>query len=136
MVGLYKNGECKKVLVHRLVAKAFIPNPEELPCVDHVNGDREDNRVENLRWCTQIDNVNFPISKERMMNKQREVQNRPEEKAKRSKVVMQYTIDGSFICEYPSTAEAERKTKISSSKISMVCNGKRKKAGGFKWAYK
>lgn len=61
-VELNVNGNSKKHLVHRLVAKTFIPNPENKPNIDHINTNTSDNRVENLRWCTQKENIHNPIS--------------------------------------------------------------------------
>ena len=56
MIGLIKDGERKRYLVHRLVSEAYIPNPDDLPQVNHINGVRDDNRVENLEWVTASDN--------------------------------------------------------------------------------
>ena len=62
IVGLTKNGKTKIFRVHRLVAEAFIPNPDNKPCIDHINTIRDDNRVENLRWVTYKENNNNELT--------------------------------------------------------------------------
>lgn len=62
---LCKNNKRKMFFVHRLVAEAFIPNPEDKPFIDHINTIRDDNRVENLRWVTQKENNNNKLTRER-----------------------------------------------------------------------
>lgn len=62
IVGLMRNGKVEKRQVSRLVAAAFIPNPENKPCVDHIDGVRFHNFVENLRWCSINENNNFDIA--------------------------------------------------------------------------
>jgi len=70
------------ILVHRAVAELFIPNPENKPCIDHINGNSHDNKKENLRWCTYTENNNNPITKERQSKAQKETKNKPEFKLK------------------------------------------------------
>lgn len=118
-VMLCKNGIAKHHYIHRLAGEAFIPNPDNLPEIDHINRIRTDNRLENLRWAD--DRLQYDNSGTRKSL---------------SKPVLQYTLDMEFVAEYPSTAEAERQTGINNSKICQVCKGKRKSAGGYIWKYK
>lgn len=64
-IELSKNSKRKKYLVHRLTAQAFIPNPENKPCIDHIDTNPLNNNVKNLRWCTQKENLNNPLSKKK-----------------------------------------------------------------------
>ena len=68
---LWENGKCKKYLVHRLIAIHFIPNPENKPCIDHINRIRTDNRIENLRWATYAENnQNVSLHKDNKLKEQ------------------------------------------------------------------
>lgn len=128
-VHLSKNNKVSRKYVHRLVAEAFIPNPENKAAVNHINCDRSDNRVENLEWTTYRENNDYSLQVMRNAgnNKHNNKSSRP---------VEQIDLNGNVIKEYPSYREAERQTGISG--IDKVCAGSkyRKTAGGYKWRYK
>lgn len=121
MVLLSKDGEKKPFYVHRLVAEAFIPNPENLPQVNHRNEQKHQNNVENLEWCSSKYNMNYGTARERQVEKQR-------------KKVYQYTKEGELVREFDGVNQCAE-FGFEPSSVSCCCNGKRKTHKGYKWSY-
>lgn len=124
VVSLWDKMKRKQYLVHRLVAEAFIPNPNNYPQINHINEDKTDNSVTNLEWCDCKYNVNYGTHNQRMFD------NMPKH------CVVKYDLEGNYIAEYQSIKMAARENNISSSNIGQCCNGKRKTAGKCIWKYK
>lgn len=123
-VVLYKNKTHKTVSVHRLVAEAFIPNPDGLPQVNHKDENPSNNNVYNLEWCTCKYNVNYGTATDRRASKTRS-------NAYNQKPVICVNTGIS----YQNSCEAERETGVNANNIKECCKGNYNSAGGFKWEY-
>ena len=125
-VQLWKNGKYKICRVHRLVAETFLENPENLPEVNHIDEDKTNNRVDNLEWKSHRDNCNHGTRNQRAA--------KAKINGKKSKKVLQFTLSGEFIREWPSIHECER-NGFNRGAVAACCHGKQKTHKGFLWMF-
>ena len=121
-VGLIINGKQKRMRVHRMVALTFIDNPDNKPYVNHINGNRSDNNVENLEWVTPSENTQHAVNTGLF-------------KSGRTRAVIQYNLNGEQMATFESATEAARQTGGSQSKITMCCRRQRDSANDYQWRY-
>lgn len=121
IVTLDSNGKQKKRYIHRLVAIAFIPNPENKREVDHINGDKLDNRASNLEWVTSSENQKRRHKKGNIRTSHRRVG--------------RYSLSGSLLEEYDSIISAAESMKVKRGAIDCVLQGRHKTSCGFLWKY-
>ena len=122
VITLNKNSKRKKVLLHRLIATAFIEKPEGKDEIDHINTIRTDNRIENLRWCTRSENINNPITKKKISNTL--TGRKPSFIKEKKKIICLNTKE-----VFENVELAAQKYNLSLSPIRSCCTGVLKSAG-------
>ena len=126
IVTLCHEGIRKNKRVHRLLAEAFIPNPQNKAHINHIDGNKLNNCITNLEWNTPAENTNHSIRL-----------GLHDPRKSRNTAIIQICKDtGKQLAEFFSIHEAERVTGIATQNIWKVCNGRRKSAGNYIWAYK
>lgn len=119
-VVLYKNNIRKYISTHRIVAQAFIPNPNNKSCVNHIDGNKLNNNISNLEWCTHIENMNHAWQNGLVVGK---------------KVLMESLNNIPLLCFFSVKDAYIYLNKNYKGGISGCCNGYQKSAYGYKWKY-
>ena len=119
-VGLWKNGKGKNHYMHRLVAEAYIPNPENLPQINHRDENKTNNCLQNLEWCDHKYNINYGTRNEKISNSNK-------------KPILQFDLNGNFIKEWKSATDVGREVR---DNIRHCLKGRTKLAYGYIWKFK
>lgn len=130
---LTKNNKSKNYFVHRLVAISFIENPNNYNEVNHIDGNKRNNNILNLEWCTHSQNMKHCFDNKLRKNNAKPMLGLTYENNPLSKKVYQYDLDMNFIKEWGSIREASESIGVDASNISKCCNGHAKTCKGFIW---
>lgn len=134
-VSLTKDGITKQFTIHRLMAQTFIPNPYNYPCVNHKDGNKKNNSIDNLEWCNFSYNTRHSydnLLQKIVSGKEHWSYGKP---SKKRKAIQQYDLNNSFIKIWGHAGLIEKKLNINANNIRECCRGKRESAGGYKWKY-
>lgn len=132
VVLLYNGGKRKYITIHRLVAMAFISNPNNYPQINHKDENKENNTVENLEWCDSKYNINYGTRIERISKARKGIKQPTHLVEKRYKKIHQYTLNGELVKVWDSVKEAQ---KVYNTHIADCARGERKTSCGYIWKY-
>lgn len=138
-VQLCDKGRETSKCIHRMVAESFLDNPDNLPQVNHIDGNKRNNHIDNLEWVSCSQNIKHAFNtglKKKKMGKENPLYGRCGIESTRHREVNKYDLEGNFIESYISIREASKKNNINASNISSVCSGRKKMAGNYIWKYK
>lgn len=131
-VNLYKNTIYKKISIHRLVIGTFILNLENKPCVNHIDGNPTNNRLDNLEWCTYSENIQHSF---KYLNRQCPTKGKFGKFSTNYREVNQYDLKGNFIKKWFGFHEINRKLGFDYRNVCACCRGKQQTAYGYIWRY-
>lgn len=137
-VQLWKGNKGKHASLHRLFAEAYIPNPDDLPCINHKDENRANYDINNLEWCTQTYNQNYGTANEKRgpkISAALKGKSRPWIAEQKGRPVIGINDEGDVI-EFSSGREAARQLGLSLSSVNEVCRGRQKTAGGYRFKRK
>lgn len=129
-VDLYNLNKRKRIYIHRLVAEYFIPNPNNKPYINHKDGNSRNNNVDNLEWCTPLENV---IHASKVIGTMQQYKKANEKRKKAVNMIDRFT--GGLVATFSSIREAARTMGISASNITACLKGKQKYTKDYSWQY-